>query len=96
MMSDTPLFDLLTAHPTGSVVIGAVCLFVSLCLIARLWLRHAKDSLLRKLFWSVVLLIPLIGWIFYGGFYHPPGYSSVPSSTEHSAHISGYGEGGHF
>jgi hypothetical protein len=94
MMSDTPIIDLLAAHPTASIVVGAGCLLVSLCLIARLWVIHAKDSFLRKLFWSVALLIPLIGWVCYGGFYHPPGYSTVPASTEHSANISG--DGGHF
>jgi hypothetical protein len=96
MTSDTPIIDLVAAHPTASVMVGAACLFVSLCLVARLWVVHAKDSVLRKLIWSFVLLIPLLGWICYGGFYHPPGYSSVPASTEHSAHISGNGGGEHF
>jgi hypothetical protein len=94
MMSDTPVVDLVAAHQTLGVVIGASCIFLSLCLIARLWVIHAEDSVPRKLFWSILLLIPLIGWIGYGGFYHPPGYSSVPASTEHSANISG--DGGHF
>lgn len=94
MMSDTPIVDFLRAHPNVRVILAAICIFVSLCLIVRLWMMHREDSVTRKLVWSLLLLIPLIGWICYGGFYHPPGYSSVPASTEHSANISG--DGGHF
>jgi hypothetical protein len=96
MMSDTPIIDFFAAHPTSSIIIFASSVFVSLCLIARLWVVHRTDSILAKALWSIVLLIPLLGWIFYGGFYHPPDASGVPASTEHSSNISGYGEGGHF
>ena len=50
----------------------AVCVFVSVCLIAQLWVTRRRDSTLRKIFWSLVLLVPIVGWIFYGGFYRPP------------------------
>ncbi len=42
---------------------------LSFCLIARMWLGDRGVSWERKLFWSAVLLIPVLGWVFYGGFY---------------------------
>ena len=33
---------------------------------------HHRDTVLRRLFWSLVLLVPVIGWVFYGGLYRPP------------------------
>jgi uncharacterized membrane protein len=69
MMTFNTLDDFFTAHRTLCL---AACISVSLCLIVQLWLTHHNDSMLRKLFWSLVLLVPLIGWVFYGGFYRPP------------------------
>ena len=41
-------------------------------LIIGLWVKHRHDSGIKKLFWSVVLLFPVFGWLFYGAFYTPP------------------------
>jgi hypothetical protein len=65
----------MTVHSTAAVVIGAVCAFVNLCLIARLWVVHPRDSIARKIVWTLVLFVPLLGWIFYGAFYRPPAYA---------------------
>ena len=61
--------DFFAAHGTLSI---AACVLISLCLIVQLRLTHRSDSPLRKLFWSFVVRVPLIGWVFYGGFYRPP------------------------
>jgi hypothetical protein len=96
MISDTPIVDFLGEHRHLTVAVVAVSALISLCLIARLWVIYRSDSVLTKLVWSLVLLIPLLGWIVYGGFYHAPAASGVPASTEHSANISGVGADGHF
>jgi len=83
-VSDTSIPDFLAAHSKAAIVIAAVCAFVSLCLIARLWVVHSKASTLRKLVWSVLLLVPLLGWIFYGAFFQPPSVSENRAPTEHS------------
>jgi uncharacterized membrane protein len=69
MMTFNALDDFFTAHRTLCI---AACVLVSLCLITQLWLAHRSDSTLRKLLWSFVLIVPLVGWVFYGGFYRPP------------------------
>lgn len=57
-----------------AVVVG--CAAVSGWLIADLW-RKQKGGVLRKLLWSVVICIPVMGWIFYGGFFSPPDQAST-------------------
>lgn len=53
-----------------------VCAFVSASLLRRLW-RGEGDSAPRRLFWSAVVCVPLIGWVFYGCFYSPPGGNAI-------------------
>lgn len=36
---------------------------------------------MKKVGWSLVLLIPFAGWIFYGAFYAPLSENSVPAPT---------------
>ncbi len=55
-------------HPVVVVII-LFCAWGSLSLIARMWLVHRKEPLLKKLGWSCVLAVPLFGWIFYGAFF---------------------------
>ena len=45
---------------------------VTSLLIVSLWRHHSNDSIIKKAFWSLVLIVPIIGWVFYGGFYAPP------------------------
>jgi hypothetical protein len=70
MVSAMPEF--ITSHPNAFVIALAICLWISLCLIARLWITQRSDALVRKFAWSIVLLVPLVGWLFYSAFYHPP------------------------
>jgi hypothetical protein len=41
-------------------------------MIRTLWTKNIGDSVLKKILWSLVLFIPVFGWIFYGAFYNPP------------------------
>jgi hypothetical protein len=84
----------LLQHPTVAIVLLAISLWVSFSLIARLWLIHRQRSVIAKLLWSIVLLVPLFGWIAYGAFFAPPPVSSNRAPTEHSRDAM-YGGGGH-
>jgi hypothetical protein len=61
------------ADDAHSHIIGVIlfyfCAWLSLSLIIRLWLKERKDSWYKKLMWSLILCIPLGGWIAYGAFY---------------------------
>ena len=51
----------------------ALCWLMSLVVIARLWIIKGVDPLGRKLIWSLILvLLPILGLIFYAGFYQAP------------------------
>jgi hypothetical protein len=71
-------------HPILLIVIVGVCIWITLSLIVRMWFIHRRVALATKLFWSVVLLIPLFGWIFYAAVFRPPTVSESRAPTEHS------------
>lgn len=55
------------------VFAAAACWSISLCIIARLWVTRRADPIGRKLVWSIILLLlPVLGWLFYAGFYRAP------------------------
>ncbi|NKB67378.1 MAG: hypothetical protein GKR89_09985 [Candidatus Latescibacteria bacterium] len=61
---------------------------ISLLLIIHLWRRPSQEGgWLKRSFWTLVLLIPVLGWIFYGGFYRPPG----PNKIHAQGGASGWG-----
>lgn len=89
--------DLLQAaaqHRTAAIVTIGISAWISLCLIARLWLLYRKRRFLSKLAWSVVLLVPLFGWLAYAALFTPPSVSSNRAPIEFSRD-SMYGGGGH-
>ena len=45
---------------------------ISAALILSLWVCYRRDTILKRLGWSLVLLVPVIGWVLYGGLYRPP------------------------
>ncbi|QVW36200.1 hypothetical protein KIP69_04925 [Geobacter sulfurreducens] len=49
--------------------IGVSTIICSYCLY-KLWRGH--DKIIGKFIWSLILLIPFLGPIFYGGFHNPP------------------------
>jgi hypothetical protein len=76
--------DWLSAHFVVAAGIAAFCLWVSLCLIIRVWIVHRRAGFLRKLLWSFGLLIPLFGWLLYSAFFRVPDFTGVECPTEHS------------
>jgi hypothetical protein len=46
-----------------------VCVGITALLIVHLWGTHSEDALAKKIIWSIVLLIPLIGWVLYANCY---------------------------
>lgn len=72
LMLDAPHW--LAAHPHIAISLGGFCLWVSVCLIIHLWLSRPGSDV-KKVCWSVILLIPLVGWTLYAGCYE------IPSST---------------
>jgi len=97
MPSDAPSspaqpFDIaawFSQHPVAALCIAAFCLCVSVCLILRLWLIHRRTPLHRRLFWSLVLLIPLFGWLAYAGFFHIPSPNGSPCAENPDAGTGG-------
>jgi len=76
-------------HPVAALWIGAFCLWVSVCLILRLWIIHRNTPLHRRLFWSLVLLFPLFGWLAYAGFFRIPSLNDFPCSENPDAGTGG-------
>ena len=84
-------------HPRIAIGIGAFCLWISVSLIIRLWFIHRKEHFAKKLVWSVILLIPLFGWLAYGGCFRTLKSINTPCPREHDwgdTTITGFG-GGH-
>ena len=52
------------------VCFGGIYLCVSLALMNGLWRREGTAG--KKAFWSLALLIPVLGWLFYLAFYKVP------------------------
>jgi hypothetical protein len=51
----------------------AVCWFINLLVVVRLWIVRRADPFGRKLIWSLILLVlPILGLVFYAGFYQAP------------------------
>jgi hypothetical protein len=62
--------------------VGATCGCVSLYLIVRMWRSYRRESFLRKVFWSLILCVPLFGWLAYGGRFAPEESINTPCSSE--------------
>ncbi len=77
-----PMFAPTHTFTKSEKIILWVCFYVSVCLILRMWLREKKERFGKKVFWSLVLLLPVIGWVFYGAFYRPLSSGNVSSSSE--------------
>ena len=82
-------------HPVVLFVVIAVWAWISLSLVIRMWLLHRRVGAIKKLFWSLVLVVPVVGWIFYGAFFRPPSISAVRAPEEHSrdAYAGAFGPG---
>ena len=83
MLSVPNAVDYIITNWRVGAMLGAVCLTVSLCLIARLWLLHRGDSVVGRLVWSGVLLVPILGWLFFAAFHHAPHAIAGDGHAEH-------------
>jgi hypothetical protein len=57
------------------VVLGILEL-LSLVAIGHLWTRRGKDPVGRRILWSLIILVPGLGPLLYGGMYQPPSVQS--------------------
>jgi hypothetical protein len=65
------------------VVFAFLCVVISVVLLIHLW-RRQDGSVFKRSIWSIVVCVPLIGWVFYGGFYCPPGSNTVQANGKAS------------
>lgn len=81
-----PILERVSAGDTRAILgvcsIGGAFLLISLYFMRQIWSREGQ--LLRKLFWSLIVLIPFFGWLAYGGLYrvpksHRPGCACPPN-----------------
>ena len=70
------------------IILAIFSVLASFGLIIHLWARHPVDTVLMRLLWSVVLLLPFVGWMLYGAFYSPP---SVQPEDMRADETSGIG-----
>ena len=58
----------------AGVAIIVVCEIIAIAITARLWLTRLFDPVVPKLVWTVIiLLLPVLGWMLFAGFYRAPG-----------------------
>jgi hypothetical protein len=55
------------ARPTEHIALF-LCLCISGLFILHLWRANPGESAATKIFWTIILLIPLIGWLAYMNF----------------------------
>ncbi len=65
-------------NPAETESLLLCCFGISVVLILHLWLSYRRASLLKKIAWSLILLLPLLGWLLYFALFNPPGYSDTP------------------
>ena len=75
------MYDLhdLRNHPVLLIVLCAIWAWVSITLVIRLWLVHRAASFAKKIFWSLMLMVPVFGWMSYGGFFQVPDRHDMPA-----------------
>ena len=95
MESDAPAVDFLLAHRTIGVIVVGFFVFISLCLITRLWCLRHRTSIFTRLVWSLILLVPIFGWLFYAAFYRPPERQDHGGHSEHGQAAWSGDVGGH-
>jgi hypothetical protein len=77
-------------HHVAGVALFLFCAWLSLSLIACLWLKHRSDPLYKKILWSFVLCVPFFGWLLYGAFYTPLSENDVKAPVNRDAFNAGH------
>jgi uncharacterized membrane protein len=79
------------AHQHLAVVLLILfCAWLSLSLIARLWLAHRNDPFGKRIVWSLVLCVPFFGWLLYGAFYTHLSKNDVKAPVNQDAFNAGH------
>lgn len=63
--------------------VAGICGIASLMLLTHLWVK-AGGSAVKRVLWSFVVCVPVVGWVFYGGFYEPPSESAIKAQGKAS------------
>jgi hypothetical protein len=66
--------------PVPAICLAGSCAWVSGALILRIWTVHRSASRTKKVFWTLAVLVPVIGWTFYGAFFQLPPLHRDPDS----------------
>jgi hypothetical protein len=84
-------------HWEATAIGITVCLWISICLILRVWIIERRATFMKKLLWSMMLLIPGLGWLAYGALFRRPGFNDTSSGgfDAYGGNFVGYDSGGH-
>ena len=69
------------------VVIAAASEAIALWCVVNLW--RGRASKIRKMVWTLILLFPVVGPVFYGGMFEPPSVQPEGLSQEMNGTTSG-------
>jgi hypothetical protein len=83
--SDFHAFGWLAQHPAVTFAVGVLSIWVSALLMMRMWVLHRRARVSKKVLWSIVLMIPLFGWLLYGGLFEAPSPSDSPCPPNQDA-----------
>jgi type VI protein secretion system component VasK len=85
--------DYFREHHTLTLALLLSSLCVSLFMALRMWLRHSDKPFFLKIVWTLVLLIPIVGWILYLGLFQPPPVQPLSHRArgDDAASIGGHG-----
>ncbi len=72
--------------PLGPLILAGLAVWISSILVVWIWVKHRDVSTPRKLLWTLVVMIPPLGWMLFWGFFRPPGRTGyeTPDSITHS------------
>ena len=65
-------------HWKIAIFLCAFWLWISVSFTLRMWLVHKSAKRMKKILWSVMLLVPLFGWLAYGAWFRIPDYHDTP------------------
>jgi hypothetical protein len=73
----------LLRQPGVSTILAVLSILVTLMLWRNIWKTGAQRSILGKLGWTLVVCVPLGGWVLYGGLGTVPrSHRSIPKHWE--------------
>ena len=83
-------YDFMT---TSQIVLLSISEVVALFFIARLWLKRGRLGAVARVFWSIILLVPVLGVILYGFCLNDPDAHPYDTDTT-SGSAQSFADGG--